>query len=73
MQILQIDEHKVNLDNCSKAQLIGLIKYLAKYAQIPSNKPKKKKLGNIENAFFEEQMRQEHDDIELQWYQNLDY
>lgn len=73
MKILQINEHKINLDNCSKAQLIGLIKYLAKNAQIPTNKPKKAKLGNIENAFFEEQMRQEQDDIELQWYQNLDY
>lgn len=73
MEILQIDNQKFNLDGCSRKQLIRLIKYLAKYAQIPSNKPKKKKIGNIENAFFEEQMRQEQDDIEYQWYQNLDY
>ena len=73
MEILQIDEHKINLDNCSKKQLIGLVKYLAKYAQIPSNKPKKKKLGNIDYAFFEEQMSHEINLIEEQWYQNLDY
>ena len=70
--ILELNGKKVDLNACSREQLIRIIEYLAKYAQIPNQKPKRK-IGNIEENFLEEQMRYNNEEDEERWYQNLNY
>ena len=57
--ILELNGKKVDLNACSHEQLIRIIKYLAKYAQIPNQKPKKE-LGNIEQRFLEDEINNEY-------------
>jgi len=70
--ILELNGKKVDLNACSHEQLIKIIKYLAQYAEIPNNKPKKE-LGNIERKFLEEQMQYDNQQDEERWYQDLSY
>ncbi len=69
---LELNGKRVDLNACSHEQLIKIIKYLAKYAEIPNNKPKKE-LGNIERRFLEEQMQYDNQQDEERWYQDLRY
>ncbi len=70
--ILELNGKRVDLNACSHEQLIKIIKYLAKYAKIPNNKPKKQ-LGNIERNFLEEQIKFDNEECEEHWYQHMGY
>ncbi len=67
--ILELNGKRVDLNACSHEQLIKIIKYLAKYAKIPNNKPKKE-LGNIERRCLEEQIQYDNQQDEERWYQD---
>jgi len=69
---LELNGKRVDLNTCSHEQLIKIIKYLDKYANIPNQKPKKE-LGNIERRFLEEQMQYNNQQDEERWYQDLSY
>ena len=71
-KILELNGNKVDLNGCSHGQLVRIIEYLAQYAKIPNNKPKKQ-LGNIEQSFLEEKMKFDNEECEERWYQHLDY
>ena len=70
--ILELNGKRVDLNACSREQLIEIIKYLAKYANIP-NQRQKKRFGNIEQNFLEEQIKFDNEECEERWYQHMGY
>ena len=70
--ILELNGKRIDLNACSREQLIEIIKYLAKYANIPNQK-QKKRFGNIEHNFLEEQIKFDNEEAEERWYQHMSY